>query len=143
MAIDDDFDENALYDQFPRGDVTENGPEEGFNTFVRINDAGLFTAAALEDPTIRAFVDAPISVTFARFKSSHRESEYFIHKPLQAMTGGVEGIEGKVDRFPTDNPRIPTLVINHERTLAKKITLSLTLADGVTAGQIIYKEVPA
>jgi hypothetical protein len=140
MAIKGDVDEDALYDQFPRGALDGNGPKEGFNTWVRVNDARLFTSEALEIPAIRAFVDAPISVSFAQFKSSHRESEYFIHKPERAMNGGVDGIEGKVDQFPAGDPRIPTLIINHERTLAKKITRSLTIADGASAGQIIHKE---
>ena len=144
---DPEFNENDLYDQFPSGASEGFGPAEGFNTWVRINDASLFTQAALEIPAVRAFVDAPIVVTYAQFKSSHRESEYFIHKPVQAMTGGVEGIEGGVLGLAEVEPRIATLVINHERTLARHITRSLIITDatdsvgaGGTAGQILHKE---
>ena len=110
--------------------------------------ASLFTQEALDDnPALRAFVDAPIVVTYAQFKSSHRESEHFIHKPVQAMTkDGVEGIGGSVDGLASD-PRIATLVINHERTLARHITRALVITDapgstgaGGTAGQILHKE---
>lgn len=137
---DDDFNENALYDQFPSGADDGAGPEEGFNTWVRINDASLFTEKALKNDAVRAFVDAPIFVTFAQFKSSHRESEYFIHKPHLAMTGQVSGINGRVRRVSKKRPRIATLVINHERTLAKYITRTIVISDGGTAGQIIHKQ---
>lgn len=134
------FDEDEIYEQFPLGADQGFGPDRGFAKWVRINDEAHFTEEALRDPAIRAFVDAPFSVSFAQFKSSHRESEYFIHKPHRAMTGDVRWIDGTVDRFPEHDPRIPTLVINHERSLAKRITRSLVIADGSTAGQIIHKE---
>jgi len=63
------------------------------------------------------------------------------------MTGGVEGIEGGVLGLAEVEPRIATLVINHERTLARHITRSLIITDatdsvgaGGTAGQILHKE---
>lgn len=135
-----DFDEEALYDQFPRGADHGFGPAEGFNSWVRLNDPGLFTEDALKNPVIQAFLDAPFSVNYAQFKSSHRESEYFLHKPHKAMDGQVNGIEGRVAGFPKENPRIATLVLNHERTLARFITRSLTIEDGAAAGQMIHKE---
>jgi hypothetical protein len=134
------FNEEDLYDQFPRGDEYGVGPDEGFNTWVRINDEGLFTEDALRNPAIRAFIDAPFSVNYAQFKSSYRETEYFLHKPHKAMSGQVEGIEGRVADFPAE-PRISTLVMNHERSLAWRITRSLTVEDGSAAGQLIHKEV--
>jgi hypothetical protein len=134
------FNEEDLYDQFPRGAEYGVGPDEGFNTWVRINDEGLFTEDALRNPAIRAFVDAPFSVNYAQFKSSYRETEYFLHKPHKAMSGQVEGIEGSVAAFPPE-PRISTLVMNHERSLAWRITRSLTVEDGSAAGQLIHKEV--
>ena len=141
MAPDgDDFNENDLYDQFPSGADDGTGPAEGFNSWVRINDASLFTDVALQDAVIRAFVEAPISVTYAQFKSSHRESEYFIHKPHLAMTSQVPGIEGRVRHISRSRPRIATLVFNHERTLAKYITRTVVISDGGTAGQIIHKQ---
>ena len=99
----------------------------------------LFTESARENPVIAEFLSAPFTVTYAQFKSSTRESEYFLHKPARAMMGEVEGIEGGVVNMPTD-PRIATLVINHERTLAKRITRSIVIEDGEAAGQILHKQ---
>lgn len=136
------FNEDDLYDQFPAGASDGFGPDEGFNTWIRVNDASLFTAEALEDPAVRAFVEAPFSVTFAQFKSSHRESEYFIHKPNLAMTGRVDGILGAVEGISGEDPRtrIDTLVLHHERTLAMHITRSIVICDEGTAGQVIHKQ---
>jgi hypothetical protein len=136
------FNENDMYDRFPRGDETGFGPAEGFNTWVRINDAQLFTEAALGDPAVRAFVDAPFEVNYAQFKSSQRETEYFIHKPVEAMTGQVEGIGGTVGSISGEghDPTIATLVVNHERSLAFRITRSLVISGDGTAGQMIHKE---
>ena len=138
--------EEKKYDAFPRGaDVPQgkgkkHGPDEGFNTWVQLNDPALFTAAARKNPVVQAFLDAPFSVNFAQFKSSTRESEYFIHKPHLAMRdGGVEGIVGGVRGFPA-RPRVTTLVLNHERTLARAITKALVIEDGAQAGQLIYKQ---
>ncbi len=90
------FNEDDLYDQFPDSAAAGYGPAQGFNDWRQINDKDLFTDEALEDPVIQAFVNAPITVTYAQFKSSFRESEYFIHKPHRAMSGGVTGINGGV-----------------------------------------------
>jgi hypothetical protein len=139
--------EEKLYDQFPAGADEGFGPDQGFNTWVRVNDPSLFTDEAKEHPAIRAFLgldrdDAPfLSVNFAQFKSSHRETEWFIHKPHLAMAGDEKsGIRGSVAGFPAGNPRIATLVINHEQTLARHITKALVIEDGRQAGQMIYKE---
>lgn len=135
------FNEDDLYEQFP-GASEEFGPRQGFNKWIRVNDESLFTAEALKNPSIRAFVDAPFNVTYAQFKSSHRESEYFIHKPHLAMTGQVKGIEGAVEGISSEDPRTPitTLVLNHERTLAFHITRSIAISDGGVAAQIIVKQ---
>jgi hypothetical protein len=137
-----DFNEDRLYDQFPHGDEYGVGPEQGYNTWVKINDRSLFTEDAQRNAVINEFLEAPFSVNFAQFKSSHRETEYLIHKPHRAMGGQVEGIAGRVDKFPEepDQQRIATLVVNHELTLAKYITRSLTIEDGKLAGQMIHKE---
>jgi hypothetical protein len=142
VSKDQDFNEDALYDLFPTGEEDGYGPDQGFNTFAVINDEKLFTEEALGNPAIRAFVDAPIVVTFAQFKSSHRESEYFVHKPHLAMTGQVEGILGGVEGVSGEDPRTPigTYVINHEQTLAYHITRTVVISDGTTAGQIIHKQ---
>ena len=134
------FNPDELYDQFPRGADAGYGPEQGYNEFIRLNDPSLFTDAARANPIINAFLEAPFSVTYVQFKSSYRESEYFIHKPHVAMAGDVEGIEGSVDNFPRNNPHIGTYVINHDRTLAWRVTRSLIIEDGAQAGQIIHKE---
>jgi len=141
VSRDSDFDEDRLYDQFPAGASEGFGPDEGFNTWIRVNDASLFTDEALENPAIRAFVGAPFKVTYAQFKSSHRESEYFIHKPNRAMTGQVDGIVGVVDGISGEDPRTPiaTLVLNHEQTLAFHITRSIVVS-GSGAGQMLVKE---
>ncbi|MDP9243742.1 MAG: hypothetical protein M3O77_01505, partial [Chloroflexota bacterium] len=114
----------------------------GYNEWVQVNDPGLFTEAARLNPVIQQFLAAPFSVNFAQFKSSYRESEYFIHKPSKAMAGEVEGIEGRVAGFPEspDKQRIATLVLNHEIGLAFRITRSLVVEDGAVAGQLIHKE---
>lgn len=143
----EEFDEDQKYDEFPRGDADLAGIKEGFNTWVKINDRSLFTEDAQRNATINEFLEAPFSVNFAQFKSSHRETEYLIHKPHRAMASEghpdhVEGIKGGVVNFPEDhaNQRIATLVVNHELTLAKYITRSLTIEDGKVAGQMIHKE---
>ncbi len=135
-----EFNEDDLYDQFPAGESDGSGHAQGFNTWTRINDESLFTSEALKIPSVRAFVDAPFSVTYAQFKSSHRETEYFIHKPHLAMTGHVDGIDGLVEHISGEDPRIATFVVNHERTLARFITRSLVISDDGTAGQIIHKQ---
>jgi hypothetical protein len=107
-----------------------------------VNDEGLFTAEALRIPAIRAFVDAPFDVTYAQFESSHRESEYFIHKPHLAMTGRVKDIEGVVRGIDAEEPRTPiaTLILHHERTLAFHMTRSIVVSGDGTAGQLLVKE---
>lgn len=134
--------EDQLYDEFPGGAEEKFGPSEGYNTWVRVNDERLFTAEAREIPAIRAFLDAPFDVTFAQFKSSHRESEYFIHKPHLAMTRRVGGIDGEVRGVSADEPRTPiaTLVLNHERTLAYHITRSIAVSGDGLVGQMLVKE---
>lgn len=142
VSRDSDFDEDRLYDQFPSGTAEGFGPNEGFDTWVRVNDPSLFTEEALKNPVIQAFVSAPINVTYAQFKSSHRESEYFVHKPNRAMTGRVSGILGGVDGISGDDPRTPitTLVLNHEQTLAVHITRSIVVSGSGQAGQLVIKE---
>ena len=144
MAEEDppDFDPRSLYDAFPRGAENGFGPKEGYNSWVQINDPRWFTREAREDPVIQAFLEAPFSVNYAQFKSSYRETEYFIHRPYDAMTGQVDEIEGRIENMPDPDgePRITTVVLNHERTLAWRITRSVVIEDGAQAGQIIHKE---
>ena len=151
--------ENEIYDQFPKGsdipDPDRSGTAEGYNTYVRINDASLFTEEALEDPGLRAFVDTGelISISFALFKSSTRESEWALHKPGRTMAAdsrkgpGTGGrlpedldIERSVARFPGPAvANISTMIINHDNTLARWKQSVLVMEDGARAGQMIYK----
>jgi hypothetical protein len=142
-----EFNPEDLYDQFPRGDLDEVGPEQGYDSWVWINNPDLFTETAREDPVIKEFLAAPFTVNYAQFKSSHRETEYFIHKPHRAMAAEghpdhVDGIEGGVRGFPEarEEQHVATLIVNHELTLARHITRSLTIEDGKVAGQMIHKE---
>lgn len=137
----DDGFENELYDQFPRGERTGYGPRQGYNVYRQINNPDLFTEEARRDPVIQAFLDAPFSVTFAQFKSSTRESEWALHKPHLTMAGRVEGIEGPVERFPTDHPpHIASFFINHHRTMARWKQSIVIMEDGNEAGQMVYKQ---
>ena len=136
----DDLDPNALYERFPPGASIGAGPYEGFNTVKRLNDPDLFTEEARADPVIREFLEAPFSVTYAQFKSSTREAEYFVHKPHLALSGQVEGIDGSVPGLDPEDPHIGTYVINHDRTLARRIIRALVVADGAHTGQMIHKE---
>jgi hypothetical protein len=131
---------DEMYDRYPSSAEYGFGPDQGFNRWVQINDERLFTSEALDNPVIRAFVEAPFSVNYAQFKSSSRESEHFIHKPHLAMTGRIAGIEGRVARMPNDKPRIQTLVMNHENTLSRLITRSMVVEDGAAAAQVIHKQ---
>ena len=138
----DDFDPDPIYDSFPSGESIGFGPEQGFNEFRKLNDPELFTEEAREDPVIRAFLEAPFSVTYVQFKSSTREAEWAIHKPHRALAGELpdKGIVGQVDGFPgAENARIGTYVINHELTLAIRPIRVFIVEDGKQAGQMIYK----
>lgn len=137
----DDFNEEDQYDQFPRGDSQGFGHEQGYNIYRRLNDETLFTEEALEDPVVRAFVDAPFVFAFAQFKSSTRESEWAIHKPHMTLANEVDGIVSEVDNFPNGNAaRIGTYVINHDRTLAIRKQFVMLAEDGAQCGQMIYKQ---
>jgi hypothetical protein len=142
------FDEGALYDAFPAGAEYGYGPNEGFNALTRLNDPDLFTEEAKEHPVVQAFLAAPFSFTFARFKSSTRESEWALHKPHLVFNGDVPGIEGRVDGFPSNdengapaaNAHIGTYVINHDRTMARWIWYAMVAEDGAKSGMMIYKQ---
>ena len=98
MADDEpEFNEDDLYDQFPAGAYDGYGPERGLqHVGAPQRRVAVHRGGARAIPAVRAFVDAPFAVTYAQFKSSHRETEYFIHKPHRAMTGQVGGIDGFV-----------------------------------------------
>ena len=147
--------ENDLYDQFPQGkDLPDDraGTDEGYNTYIQINKASLFTDEALQDKALKAFVDTEeeISISFALFKSSTRESEWALHKPGRTMAVDDQkaagrlpedlDIKGKVERYP--GPReanIATFVINHDNTLARWKQSVILIENGARTGQMIYK----
>jgi hypothetical protein len=136
-----DFEPEDKYDEFPPSETVGVGPETGFNEFVRLNDPRHFTDEARRNPVIRAFLEAPFSVTYLQLKSSTREAEWFIHKPHRAMGGELEdrGLHGSVEDFPREGQRISTLVLNHEETLALRPMRMMIVEDGAQAGVMIYK----
>ena len=148
--------ENDLYDQFPEGkDLPGDqraGTAQGFNTYVRLNDEALYRPEALEaDPALRAFVRTgdEISISFAQFKSSTRESEWAIHKPGRTLAADSQkgsglpadlDIERSVQRFPGPaTANIATFIINHDDTLARWKQSIIVMENGARAGQMIYK----
>jgi hypothetical protein len=149
----DEFDPNELYDQFPRGEEQGHGTGAGYNTYIQINSREWFREEALrEHPALEAFVRTgdEISISFAQFKSSTRESEYAIHKPHLTMASEEDraaaglatdlDIRGDVRRYPGPaEARIGTFVINHQETLARWKQSVIVMEDGAQAGQMIYK----
>jgi hypothetical protein len=153
--------ENDIYAEFPEGrSLTGDqraGTDEGYNTYFQLNDASLFRPEALEKHhALRAFVetstgDRPISISFAQFKSSTRESEWALHKPHLTMhenrKEGPEGewlrdidMAGGVHGFPEPKAaRIGTFVVNHDASLARWKLSVVVVEDGQQAGQMIYK----
>ena len=98
------FDPDSLYDQFPSGETDGFGTDQGYNTIIQLNDPTLFTEEAQSNPVIKEFLAAPFSVSYVQLKSSHREAEWYIHKPHLAFAGQVPGIQGTVAKFPGDEP---------------------------------------
>jgi hypothetical protein len=136
------FNPGDLYDQFPRDVDNDDDPPPPPSGWVWVNNRANFTTDALKDPLLQAFVNAPFAVSMGLFKSSTRESEWMIHEPHRVMAGEIEGVEGRVERFPDDPDKvqISTLVINHERTLAVRKLFAVVIEDGKQAGQLIYKQ---
>jgi hypothetical protein len=133
------FDENAAYDRFPAGAELGYGPDQGYNVKRRLNDASLFTKEALADPVIREFVELPFDVSFLQTKSSTSEAEWLIHKPHLALAGKAGGIDVRDGRF--DHPgHITTLMVNHERTMARWKQSVILTQDGTDTASIIYKQ---
>lgn len=83
----------------------------------------------------------PPAVYQAKFKSSSRQSEIFIHDPISALVGDDESITGIPGRNRGNLPeRITTFVINHDATLAKHIIRATATFDTTSVGITIYKE---
>ena len=137
------FNPGDLYDQFPRDVDNDDDPPPPPSGWVWVNDPDIFKPQALADnPFLRAFVAAPFAVSMGLFKSSTRESEWMIHEPHRVMAGEIDGVVGRVERFPSDpaDVRISTVVVNHERTLAVRKLFAVVIEDGKQAGQLIYKQ---
>lgn len=79
----------------------------------------------------------------AKFESSSREAEIFIHDPISTLVDGVcKGITSAIkDRseLPSD-PYIATLVINHHRTLAYRVIRATAMVDDESIGITMHKE---
>lgn len=84
--------------------------------------------------------DTPRMYT-AKFKSSSRQAEVFIHDPVAALTGRERSITSPpgLRRLRADIP-VTTLVINHHRTLAKHIIRATALVDDDSIGITIHKQ---
>jgi hypothetical protein len=133
------FDEDAAYDSFPSGRELGAGREHGFNVKRRVNDASLFTEEALADPVIREFVDLPFDVSFLQTKSSSREAEWLIHKPHLVLAGERGDIDVTDGRFKHPG-HITTLMVNHERTMARWKQSIILTQDGNDTASIVYKQ---
>jgi hypothetical protein len=133
------FDENAAYDRFPAGADMGYGPEQGFNVKRRLNDPSLFTKEALADPVIDEFVKLPFDISYLQTKSSSREAEWLLHKPHLVLDNQVEGIDTSDGRF--DHPgHIRTVMINHERTMARWKQSVILVQDDDGTTQVVYKQ---
>jgi hypothetical protein len=159
QSDDDDYPENALYNSFPPGSEQGTGAEQGYNTYLKLNDAALFDAGERDhNEALRRFLetDEELSIYFVAWKSSTRESEWALHKPHLTMDTDAAAdrpesvgldqaeIEGSVDRYPgPDHALISTFVINHDVTLARLKQSVIVMENGRQAGQMIYKHPPS
>jgi hypothetical protein len=83
----------------------------------------------------------------AKFNSSSRQAEILIHDPVNALRGTDHSISLNVDSQVTailDDPelRISTFVVNHERTLARRIIRAKAVLDedGRSVGLTLHKQ---
>ncbi|CAN5866425.1 hypothetical protein BH24CHL6_BH24CHL6_02490 [soil metagenome] len=146
----DELDPDQIYGQFPDGSDFRFGLDEGYARLVRINDISLFSEEALNrsdiGPAIRTFCgegardsEEPPKVYYIQLKSSTAESEFFVHKPTQYFAGEIEGI-APPSKEPVRLARLQTLVMNHERTLARMITRSILVVDEDAGAQVVHKQ---
>ena len=108
------------------------------------NDGGFNEWRAVPDPfgdDVAAEGQVPVVVT-AKFKSSSRQAEIFIHDPVAALRGVDETISseiGELNSLPDDTV-VSTFVVNHHRTLAKHIIRAVALVEGSSVSITIHKE---
>jgi hypothetical protein len=159
QSDEDEYPENARYNEFPASAEEGFGTAQGYNTYLKLNDPDLFDPAKVqESKALQRFLQTrhEISISFVAWKSSTRESEWALHKPHLTMDKtaaaerpdavGLEGIdiEGSVDKYPGPNAaRISTFVINHDATLARLKQSVIVMENGQQAGQMIYKHPPS
>lgn len=86
-------------------------------------------------------------ILVAKFNSSSRQSEILIHDPVNALKGTDHSITQRVDSRVTailDDPalHISTFVMNHERTLARRIIRAKAVfdEDGKSVGLTLHKQ---
>jgi hypothetical protein len=86
-------------------------------------------------------------IMVAKFNSSSRQAEILIHDPVNALKGTDHSITLSVDSQVTailDDPalRISTFVVNHERTLARRIIRAKAVLDedGTSVGLTLHKQ---
>jgi hypothetical protein len=79
----------------------------------------------------------------AKFESSSREAEIFLHDPVSSLVNGtVEGITSAIEdasELPRD-PYISTMVINHHRRLDYRVIRAVAMVDDESIGITIHKE---
>ena len=79
----------------------------------------------------------------AKFESSSREAEIFLHDPVSTLVNGTaEGITSVIEdrsQLPP-NPYVATLVINHHRRLDYRVIRATAMVDDESVGITIHKE---
>jgi len=79
----------------------------------------------------------------AKFESSSREAEIFLHDPVSTLVDGVcGGITSAIkhrSELP-DRPYVATMVINHHRRLDWRVIRATALVDDESIGITIHKE---
>jgi hypothetical protein len=80
----------------------------------------------------------------AKFESSSRQAEIFIHDPVNALLAIDDSIVTNASLDPEflRTARISTFVVNHERTLAKKVIRAVVLVDETSVGVTVHKQEP-
>ena len=124
--------ERDPYDPPPEFEPYE-GP--GFNHWDDITPAIFDDDETPSERKVRLFA--------AKFKSSSREAEIFLHDPVSSLVNGtVEGITSAIEDA-SDLPRdayVSTLVINHHRRLDYRVIKATAMVDDEAIGITIHKE---
>lgn len=79
----------------------------------------------------------------AKFESSSREAEIFLHDPVSTLVDGASrGITSAIrDRSDLpESPHVATMVINHHRRLDLRVIRATALVDDESIGITIHKE---